>query len=109
MKKMKTWMICSSMIILIIILLFGVGRCMFNMRYDLERSEEFTSPSGQTTLALRYDYVSRPYLFYKGDMVFAYDKAGFAENSFFDVEWMTEKEIRLYCVQFKEEYSIYLE
>ena len=106
MKKQKRLRIIVFCIASILILLCAVAVCAPRICYDWNRNQAFTSPSGQTTIALRYDYVSRPFLFYKGELIFAYDQAGFAETSFFDVEWITENEIRLYCEQFGEEYFI---
>ena len=108
MKKYKKYIFSTIFIILIGLIILEVKSCVFKIGYDWGRDQEFSSPSGQITIVLRYDYVSRPFLFYKGKMVFAYDKSGFNETSFFDVEWIAEKEIRLYCEQFNEEYFISL-
>lgn len=80
-----------------------IGACS-DLEY--ESTQVFTSPSGNKEVTVKCDYVSSPYVFYDGEMIFQTDKPGFAETVAWDVEWISEDEIRLYVVApQKEKYS----
>ncbi len=80
-----------------------IGACS-DLEY--ESTQVFTSPSGNKEVTVKCDYVSSPYVFYDGEMIFQTDKPGFAETVAWDVEWISEDEIRLYVVApRKEKYS----
>ena len=96
-------------IVCILMIAFSVRSCMDTIAYDNELTTQVTSPNGEVTLTLKYDYVSRPFLFHKDELIFSYEYSGFTETVFFEIEWLSEKEIRLYCEQFDEEYFISLE
>ena len=99
-------------IVSVTILLIGFVKCGLYFKNDFgydTRDKEFISPTGQTKVLLRYDFVSRPFLFYNGELIFSYKGAGFMESVFFDIEWITEMEIRLYTEKYDEEYFITLE
>ena len=96
----------------VIILLIGLVKCGLYLKNDFgydNRDKEFISPTGQTKVLLRYDFVSRPFLFYNGELIFSYERSGFMENVFFDIEWISEMKVRLYTEQYDEEYFITLE
>ena len=80
-----------------------IGACS-DLEY--ESTQVFTSHSGNKEVTVKCDYVSSPYVFYDGEMIFQTDKPGFAETVAWDVEWISEDEIRLYVVApQKEKYS----
>ena len=80
-----------------------IGACS-DLEY--ESTQVFTSPSGNKEVTVKCDYVSSPYVFYDGEMIFQTDKPGFAETVAWDVEWISEDEIRLYVASpQKEKYS----
>lgn len=98
-----------SKIFLLTILIFALKDCSENIFFDTARDEIIKSPNGTKSITLRYDYVSRPFIFYKGKEIFSYEAPGFNENAFFEVKWIGENEIRLYNDQYSEEYFINLE
>lgn len=77
--------------------------------FDVKRDVQSTSPNGSKTITLRYDYVSRPHVFYGDEAIFHYESTGFNETVFFEIEWISENEIRLFSEEFDEEYFILLE
>lgn len=80
-----------------------IGACS-DLEY--ESTQVFTSPSGNKEVTVKCDYVSSPYVFYDGEMIFQTDKPGFAETVAWNVEWISEDEIRLYVASpQKEKYS----
>lgn len=103
----------SLITILILIIVVGLVKCTVcvftDFGYDTRADKEFISPNGQQTVLLRYDFVSRPFVFYEKNQVFAYPNSGFMENVKFEIEWVAENEICLYNIRFDEEYFITLE
>ena len=63
-------------------------------KYEKEYQSE--SPSGEKTVTVKVDYVSRPDVFYNNECIFEYDGSGFSETVYWNVEWISENEIRLY-------------
>ena len=63
------------------------------------------SPSGNYSITLRYDYVSRPYIFKDDTLVFETNKPGYNETVYFKVEWKSEDEIFLYIESDNDKYS----
>ena len=59
------------------------------------REEKDTSPNGENTITIKYDFVSRPSVFYKGECIWEYPGRGFNEEVFFDVEWIDDDTIKL--------------
>ena len=75
-----------------------------DLEYETEQS--FTSPSGKRTVTVKCDYVSRPFVFMDDEMIFETGKSGFAETVGWNVEWISEDEIKLYVVSpQKEKYN----
>ncbi len=76
-----------------------------DVKYEKEYKSE--SPSGEKTVTVKVDYVSRPDVFYNDECIFKYDGSGFSETVYWNVEWLSENEIRLYLDSYNEEdYSI---
>ena len=99
-------------IIGITLFLLGLVKCGLYLKNDFgydTRDQIFVSPSGQTTVRLRYDFASRPFLFYDNQKVFEYNGSGFMESVYFDIQWVSEKEVRLYTQQYDESYTVYLD
>lgn len=69
------------LVMLVICMLSGCG-------YD--REDVFTSPAGTNTVTIKYDYVSRPTLFYHGEKIWEYPNSGFDEEVYFYIEWESE-------------------
>ncbi len=85
-----------------------------NMIACSNRVEEYTSPSGENTITVKYDYASRPSVFNKGDCIWNYPGSGFNEEVFFDVEWLDDDTLKLinndesHNGKYYEEYKIEL-
>lgn len=59
------------------------------------RKESYTSPNGQNTIVVRYDSLSRPQVKYGGKNIWKYEEGGFAEEVFFEVEWIDNDSFKL--------------
>ena len=55
-----------------------------------DRKAIYKSPEGSNRITVKYDFVSRPSVIYKGDKIWEYEGAGFMEDVLFDVEWISE-------------------
>ena len=71
------------------------------VKYD--QQFDSVSPSGNKKVTVKCDYVSRPDVYYNGDCIFEYSKSGFNETVFWDVEWLSEDEIKLYLTSYEDE------
>ena len=71
------------------------------VKYDSEFTS--TSPSGEKTVTVKVDHVSRPDVFFNDECIFEYDGPGFTETEYWNVEWISENEIRLYLDSYDEE------
>lgn len=102
-KRLATVLILVIVGIIGSFLLFKTMRD--NAKYETSRDEVIKSPSGEYSITLRYDYVSRPYIFKDDKLIFETNKAGFNETVFFKVEWLSENELLLYLDMGKEKYK----
>lgn len=102
-KKLIISLIIGIVVIIGVFLLFRT--ISDNLKYEASRDEVIKSPSGQYSITLRYDYVSRPYIFKDNKLIFETNEGGFNENVFFKVEWQSENEILLYIDMNKEKYK----
>ena len=76
-----------------------------DVKYDKEFKSE--SPSGEKTVTVKVDHVSRPDVFYNDECIFEYSGSGFSETVYWNIEWISENEIRLYLNSYDgEDYSI---
>ncbi len=73
---------------------------------DSAYEEEFISPQGTNTVIVRYDNVSRPFVFHNNKQIFAYPKSGFMETVSFEIKWLSESRILLYNRDRNEDYVI---
>lgn len=75
--------------------------------------QKFTSPNGTNTIIIQYDFVSRPTIYKKGFLcnrkIWDYEGSGFMETVHFNVEWLSENQIRFSYDEFDEEYIITLD
>lgn len=59
----------------------------------------YTSPEGTNTIVVKYDLVSRPDVYKKEGRrdikIWGYENPGFMETVHFEVEWLSENQIRL--------------
>lgn len=75
------------------------------LKYDKEFESQ--SPSGEKTVTVKVDHVSRPDVFYNDECIFEYSGSGFSETEYWKVEWLSENEIRLYLDSYDgEDYNI---
>ena len=66
---------------LCILVLFVLTGCTTSeIEYETSRDEVIYSPSGNYSITLRYDYVSRPYIFKDDTLVFETNKPGYNET-----------------------------
>ena len=75
------------------------------VKYETSRDEVLQSPNGEYSITLRYDYLSRPYIFKDNKLIFETNKAGFNETVYFKVKWESENEILLYIDIDSEKYK----
>ncbi len=79
-----------------------------------DRVEKYTSPGGENTITVEYDFVSRPSVFNNGDRIWEYPGSGFNEEVFFEVEWIDDDTLKLiyndetHNGKYYEEYEINL-
>lgn len=74
-------------------------------KYETSRDEILQSPNGEYSITLRYDYVSRPYIFKDNKLIFETNKPGFNETVHFKVKWESENKIMLYIDDNSEKYK----
>ncbi len=106
--KTKGSKLTRSKAVVLVVFLFVFASAFIGACSDVEyeSTQVFTSPSGNREVTVKCDYVSSPYVFYEGEMIFKTDKPGFAETVAWNVEWISEDEIRLYVASpQKEKYS----
>ena len=60
-----------------------------------DRIEQYTSPNGDNKITVKYDFVSRPSVFYKGNCIWKYPGSGFNEEADFEVEWIDNDTVKL--------------
>lgn len=94
MKHRYTNYMIVIVIVLIIIFLFqSCCRIFANTEQEI-----FTSPKGTNTIIVEYDFVCRPTIYKKGlfwkEKIWHYSGSGFMETVHFDVEWLSEDQIR---------------
>lgn len=95
--------------LLFILMLYGFYNTAANTQQIV-----YTSPKGTNTLLVRYDYVSRPTIYKKGLLwnkkIWEYNNSGFMETVYFNLEWLSENQIRFTYDdendEFDEEYII---
>ena len=73
------------------------------IKYETSRDEIITSPSGKYQLNIRYDYVSRLYIFKDGKLIFK--TGGYNEQVFFKFKWKSENVLYVYLEQNREKYE----
>lgn len=72
---MKKKLVIALIVIILIIGLFLLFRTINdNLKYDTSRDKVIKSPSGKYSITLRYDYVSRPYIFKNNKLIFETNK-----------------------------------
>ena len=72
----------------------------FAVQSSWRERDVFRSPQGNCTVIIEYDFFSRPTVFQKTFLgkkqLWAYEGSGFAESVRFQVEWLSEKQLRLF-------------
>jgi len=103
---MKKIVYIVSILVLLISGLFLLTGCSIkDLKYETSRDKIIYSPSGEYYITLRYDYVSRPYIFKDNKLIFKTNRPGFTETVDFEVEWKSENEIFLYYHLNNEKYK----
>ncbi|MBO6194740.1 MAG: hypothetical protein J6O56_00170 [Bacilli bacterium] len=97
--------IVSIFVLLISVLFLLTGCSIKDLKYETSRDEIIKSPNGEYTIILRYDYVSRPYIFKDNKLVFETHESGYNETVYFKVKWVSENKIMLYNDSGKEKYK----
>lgn len=78
------------------------------------RKAIYKSPEGTNRITVKYDFVSRPSVIYKGNTIWEYQGAGFMEDVSFDIDWISEDsfyiryEDEMHDGKFAEEFEITL-
>ena len=95
----------NILIIVLCSMLFLLTGCD-DLKFDTNRDRVIESPDKSYSLTLRYDYVSRPFIFKDGELIYEYEGNGFAESVGFEIEWIDDNKILLYLASpQKEKYS----
>lgn len=77
-----------------------------SIKYETSRDRIIVSPNKSYSLTLRYDNVSRPFIFKDGELIYEYKGSGFTETVYFNIKWISDDEILLYLESpQKEKYS----
>ncbi len=102
-KKLFIEFLISSIIVLGIFVYFILKKD--NYKFDKNRDKIIYSPSGDYYITLRYDFLSRPYIFKDGNLIFETKRPGFNETIDYDFEWQSEHRLYLYIDGDKERYK----
>lgn len=91
--------------IILIILIFCFCLLIDNIKYEVARDEKINSPNKKYTILLRYDYVSRPYIFKNNKVLFKYNGSGFNEKIEWNIKWLSNNQIMLYYDSSDDKYD----
>ena len=95
-NSMSRSKICTKTVISVVIVVFVMTFVVGCTNQMYEKEEIFKSPTGKKEVIVKVDYVSRPDVFCDNECIFQYEGSGFNETVYWDVEWLSEEEIRLY-------------
>lgn len=99
------YIVVLAAVFMIFFLLRGCCDALF-----VAKREVYTSPQGTNTIIIIYDHVCRPYVYKKTwfgkKEIWTYPGSGFMETVYFDVEWLSENQFRMFLDRFDEEYII---
>lgn len=104
-SELEVEVVKKNAVLCILVLFILTGCTTSEIEYETSRDEVIYSPSGNYSITLRYDYVSRPYIFKDDTLVFETNKPGYNETVYFKVEWKSEDEIFLYIESDNDKYS----
>ena len=104
-SELEVELVKKNAVLCILVLFILTGCTTSEIEYETSRDEVIYSPSGNYSITLRYDYVSRPYIFKDDTLVFETNKPGCNETVYFKVEWKSEDEIFLYIESDNDKYS----
>ena len=104
-SELEVELVKKNAVLCILVLFILTGCTTSEIEYETSRDEVIYSPSGNYSITLRYDYVSRPYIFKDDTLVFEKNKPGYNETVYFKVEWKSEDEIFLYIESDNDKYS----
>jgi len=93
----------------IIFIFLGCRSFLFDIDYETEFDQVFTSPKETNTIIVRYDYLGRPDVFLNdkyGEKIFKNSTAGIMTGPQFEVEWVNEYKLKLYSDYFNVEYIV---
>ncbi len=89
--------------------MLGLKNCVSNLGYDNTATRKFISENQQIEIILKKDFVSRPFVFYKGKKVFSYVGPGFMESVIWEIEFIDDNTILLSSTQMDLYYIIELD
>ena len=92
-SELEVELVKKNAVLCILVLFILTGCTTSEIEYETSRDEVIYSPSGNYSITLRYDYVSRPYIFKDDTLVFETNKLGYNETVYFKVEWKSEDRI----------------
>ena len=104
-SELEVELVKKNAVLCILVLFILTGCTTSEIEYETSRDEVIYSPSGNYSITLRYDYVSRPYIFKDDTLVFETNKPWYNETVYFKVEWKSEDEIFLYIESDNDKYS----
>ena len=94
---------------LILVLVIVVLRWLSSCGYDNGLTYTSTSPQGTNSIIVKRDFVSRPTIFKQGLLwdkkIWQYEGSGFMETVGFDIEWLSENQIRFFYDDENDEYD----
>ena len=100
-RELKLVLRCLLITLTLFFVLIFVFESCDSIKYD--QQFDSVSPSGNKKVTVKADYVSRPDVYYKDECIFEYSKSGFNETVLWQVEWISEDEIRLYLNSYDDE------
>ena len=107
-KTTKYLSVPTMLTLSILVLVVSLVRGCYHLLSNAEE-EVFTSPGGTNTIVVRYDLVCRPTIYQKRVLwnkeIWNYPNSGFMETVHFNVEWLSETEIRFTYDDVRDKYE----
>ena len=91
-RKLLELLLILALLGFIVYAVSTVSSGLKNFGYDIVTHH--TSPMGKN-VTLKYDFVSRPALYYEDELIWRYGGPGFMGTVVFDIQWKTENMVLL--------------
>lgn len=92
--------------LIVLLMILTVILLLHKCSESLTTSYSYTSPEGSNTIIVKYDLASRPTIYKKGlfyqQKIWDYPGHGFNETVVFNVEWLSEDEIRFFYLGYHD-------